>query len=86
MTARFIPSPYPGGRILLRAGDLDVGAIFPPIVAEEPWRWRLWQLQAWGDGIGIAKTELAAKNAMRAAWLDALRRAGLAEVDVEVTG
>ena len=33
MTARFIPSPYPGGRIVLRSGAVDVGAVFPDRLA-----------------------------------------------------
>ena len=30
MTARFIVADYPAGRILLRSGAVDVGAVFPP--------------------------------------------------------
>jgi len=30
MTARFIAADYPAGRILLRSGAVDVGAVFPP--------------------------------------------------------
>lgn len=82
MTARFIPSDYPGGRILLRSGTMDVGAVFPPAgVAQHhvPWVWRLWINGTTVSSYGGAKTEQAAKNALLAEWRDFLTRAGLVE-------
>lgn len=82
MTARFIPSDYPGGRILLRSGTVDVGAVFPPIGQPRdrlPWVWRLWLNGSTVATDGRAKTEQAAKNALLAAWRDFIARIGLME-------
>ena len=80
MTARFIPSDYAGGRIVLRSGEIDVGAVFPPSAKGAPVHWRLW----FGGRMpkdGNAKTELAAKNALLAAWRDSLARMNLVEIE-----
>ncbi len=76
MTAPLTFAPtYPGGRILLRLGQHDVGAIFPPWGEGQdrfPWVWRFWLGHLSGAKEGRAKTELAAKNAILAearAWL-----------------
>jgi hypothetical protein len=64
MTARFIPADYPGGRILLRSGAVDVGAVFPPSGKGQhrnPWVWRFWGWPGTTTRDGSAKTELAAK-------------------------
>jgi hypothetical protein len=82
MTARFIASDYPGGRILLRSGTVDVGAVFPPAGQPRdrlPWVWRLWLNGSTGATDGRAKTEQAAKNALLAAWRDFIARIGLME-------
>lgn len=82
MTARFFPSAYPGGRILLRSGAVDVGAVFPPAGTPPdrlPWVWRLWVNGKTFTTDGRAKTEQAAKNALLAAWRDFTARAGLME-------
>lgn len=82
MTARFIPPDFPAGRILLRSGTVDVGAVFPPVGQPRdrlPWVWRLWVNGKTCAADGRAKTELAAKNALLAAWLDFIARIGLME-------
>lgn len=82
MTARFIPADYPAGRILLRSGAVDVGAVFLPSASATdrlPWVWRLWLNGKTCATDGRAKTELAAKNALLAAWRDFIARAGLME-------
>lgn len=82
MTAHFIPADYPAGRILLRSGAVDVGAVFPPsetATDPKPWMWRLWLNGSTVHTDGRAKTELAAKNALLAAWRDFTARAGLME-------
>lgn len=82
MTTRFIPSDYPGGRILLRSGVVDVGAVFPPWGEGQhrlPWVWRLWVNGQTCATEGRAKSELAAKNAILAAWRDFPGRAQLAD-------
>jgi len=89
MTARFIPSQYPGGRILLRSGQVDVGAIFPPAgnnPGRNPWVWRLWIWPQAMSKDGRAASELAAKNAMLRAWADTCQRLGLVEVSAESAG
>lgn len=82
MTARFIASDYPGGRIMLRSGAMDVGAVFPPVGQPRdrlPWVWRLWLNGSTVATDGRAKTEQAAKNALLAAWRDFIARIGLME-------
>lgn len=82
MTARFIASDYPAGRILLRSGTVDVGAVFPPVGQPRdrlPWVWRLWVNGKTCATDGRAKTEQAAKNALLAAWRDFIARIGLME-------
>lgn len=79
MAARFIPSDYSGGRIVLRSGSVDVGAVFPPAVHGAPVRWIFW-FGTRAVREGTAKTELAAKNALLAAWRDALARMELMEI------
>lgn len=84
MTARFIASDYPGGRILLRSGAVDVGAVFPPLGEGQhrhPWAWRFWGGPGTTTRDGGAKTELAAKTALLAEWRSYLRTAGLAETN-----
>ncbi len=78
MTARFLPSTYPGGRILFRCGDVDFGAIFPPCGSSGRWAWRFWG-RHYASPEGSAGSEMAAKNAVLSQWRDFLRQAGLAE-------
>jgi len=82
MTDRFITPDYPAGRILLRSGAVDVGAVLPPQGLPRdrlPWTWRLWVNGKTCATDGRAKTELAAKNALLAAWRDFFARIGLME-------
>ena len=75
---RFIPSAYPGGRILLRCGGVDVGAVFPP--AGDPpndWPWWVWVTRDGFAHDGRAKSELAAKNEVLAVFREFLTAAGL---------
>lgn len=68
---------YPGGRILLRLGQHDVGAVFPPH-GPDKWLWRFWLGGHIATKDGRAKTELAAKNAILSEARDWLQKAGLA--------
>ena len=75
---RFIPSAYPGGRILLRCGGVDVGAVFPPC-GDHPnaWAWRVWATR---DGFargGRTKWEMSAKHAALEEFREFLAAAGL---------
>jgi len=57
-------------------------AVFPPASLPRdrlPWTWRLWLNGSTVHTDGRAKTELAAKNALLAAWRDFIARAGLME-------
>jgi hypothetical protein len=86
MTARLTwHQAYPGGRIVAKLGDIEVGAVFPPVGEGQhryPWAWRFWL----GDMTtprqdGSAKSELAAKNGLAARVADWLRAAGLQQVE-----
>lgn len=75
MTIRFAAPVYPGGRMYLLSGTVTVGAVFPP-AGSGSWSWRIFvSNRALPEG--YAKSELAAKNALRAAWLDFVHAAGL---------
>lgn len=66
MTARYIAADYPAGRLLLRSGTVDVGAVFPPQGLPRdhlPWTWRLWLNGSTVHTDGRAKTELAGPTA-----------------------
>jgi hypothetical protein len=83
MPARFIPPDHPGGRIVLRSGTVDVGALFPPAGTDQhryPWVWRLWKADTTSAREGRAKTELAARTGLLGAWRDTLLRMDLKEV------
>lgn len=80
MTARFAASIYPGGRMCLLAGNVTVGAVFPPAHSKDaPWSWRVWITADGHARDGQAKSETAAKNAALAVWRDFTRAAGLTE-------
>lgn len=68
------PHTYPGARIEAHSGRMIVGAVFPG----DPCRWSLF-LSTHRAREGVAKSELAAKNALIAAWADLLRAADLRE-------
>jgi hypothetical protein len=75
---RFIPPAYPGGRILLRCGGVDVGAVFQSwAVPSNGCHWRVWFTPDAGARNGWAKSELAAKNAALAVFREFLAAAGL---------
>lgn len=80
MTLRFAPPLYPGGRQCLVCGRVLVGAVFPPAVKGDDWRWQLWIRSEMAGGHGRAKSEQAAKNALLARFRDFLRAADLVEV------
>jgi hypothetical protein len=68
------PHDYAGARIEAHSGRMIVGAVFPG----NPCRWSLF-LCTHRAREGVAKSELAAKNALAAAWADLLRAADLRE-------
>ena len=68
------PHDYAGARIEAHSGRMIVGAVFPG----NPCRWSLF-LTTHRAREGVAKSELAAKNALIAAWADLLRAADLRE-------
>lgn len=76
---RFIPSDYPGGRILLMCGQVQAGAVFPPVgdpPGKQPWVWRFW-LGGQPTKEGRASSERAAKNALVGTLHDWIRLASL---------
>lgn len=80
---RWKPAEWPGGRIVALSGRIEVGAIFSPFDGGK-WRWRLFYggsgAASFAVGVnGTAKTELAAKTALDAAWCEFLAAAGLRE-------
>jgi hypothetical protein len=78
MTLTFHPT-YPGGRIIARLGEHEVGAItflhgaLNGITGECYWQFRLTGM--WGDG--CATSEQAAKDALTAKAREWLVKAGL---------
>ncbi len=69
-------------RITAHSGSIIVGAVFPPIGERQhrlPWAWRLWVNGSTIATEGGAKTEAAARAALRVAWQDFIARAGLKE-------
>jgi hypothetical protein len=81
-TIRFIPPKYEGGRILLMCGEVDAGAVFPPVgnnPGKNPWVWRFWLggIDARNDREGRASTEEKAKAALMEALAQWLAKAGL---------
>lgn len=76
---RFLPSDYPGGRILLMCGQVQAGAVFPPAGSnpgKHPWVWRFW-IRGYPTKEGRGGTEQAAKNALLATLHDWIRLASL---------
>ncbi len=68
--------PYPGGRIVAKLGDIEVGAVFPD---EKGASWSFWLKCRFSD-IKPAKSVNAAQNALLSATADWLREAGLQQV------
>ena len=82
MTARLTwHQQYLGGRIVARLGQIEVGAVFPPVGENQhrhPWVWRFWLgTVSTPRQEGSAKSELAAKNGLTGRTCDWLRAAGL---------
>ncbi|WWT39629.1 hypothetical protein [Microcystis phage Mel-JY03] len=82
MTIRFLPPSYNGGRHLLMCGEIEAGAVFPPVGSDpgrNPWVWRFWLggIDARNDRHGRASSEEKAKAALMAALADWLEKAGL---------
>lgn len=81
-TLRFLPPAYESGRRLLMCGELEAGAVFPPVgtnPGKHPWVWRFWLggIDARHDKHGRAASEDAAKAALIKATNEWLRKAGL---------
>ena len=75
----FVAPDYQGGRILMRLGTINIGAIFQPGYDDGAWHWHFW-LGTTGSADFItshAKTELAAKNAMLSKAREWLQKAGI---------
>ncbi|MCG6111293.1 MAG: hypothetical protein MEQ74_03780 [Paracoccus sp.] len=73
---------YPNSRILARSGQIDIGAVFPPlgkIQSRNPWAWRLWVNGRSWPTEGAAKTEEAARDTLQAAWQAFLTAADLTQ-------
>lgn len=82
MTLQSHPPKHQGARILLTCGEIEAGAVFPPVGSNpgrHPWCWRFWLggIDARNDREGRAATEEAAKAALMAATNEWLRKAGL---------
>jgi hypothetical protein len=71
------------GRIVAKLGEIEVGAVFPPIGETQhkhPYAWRSWLENFTTPREGRANSELAAKSALTARVADWLREAGLQQV------
>lgn len=78
MSLRFAAPAYANGRRVALSGSVEVGAVFPPIGERETkWTWRMFLHPEIGNVQGQAKSELAAKNGLAAAFTDFLRQADL---------
>ena len=66
-------------RALAISGTAEIGAVF--LAVKGKWTWRIWDAGRTREG--TAKTELAAKNALQAAWADWLRSVNLKEKEIE---
>jgi hypothetical protein len=75
------------GRRIALSGSVEVGAVFPqPWDEPSPWHWRLFVGPSLGSTArarvgmeGKAKSELAAKGELDAAWVRFLAAAGLTD-------
>ncbi len=79
---RFLPATYEGGRRLLMCGEIEAGAVFPPVGSNpgrNAWAWRFWLggIDARNDRHGFAGTEDRAKAALTITLEEWLSRAGL---------
>jgi hypothetical protein len=78
---------YPGGRIRARLGDIDIGAVFPPVGEGQhryPWVWRFWiGTVTTPRQEGRGTSEQAAKNGLTARVADWMREAGVEQVQHE---
>ena len=81
-TIRFAPPVNASARRLLMCGQIEAGAVFPPVGSnpgKNPWHWRFWMggIDARNDRYGYAGTEEKAQAALMReleAWLE---KAGL---------
>jgi hypothetical protein len=66
-------------RYVAIAGEVDIGAVFPPAGAgaHVKWRWRLWLAD--GPKGGFASGKEDAKERLLRAWLDLVERLRLQE-------
>jgi hypothetical protein len=70
-----------GGRILLKLGQHEVGAVFPPpqetTLVRPQWRWSWWLCGYLACREGRAKSEQAAKDELLTQGREWLKKAGL---------
>lgn len=83
-TIRFMNPSRDGERRLLMCGQIEAGAVFPPVGSNpgrHPWVWRFWLggIDARNDRHGRASTEEKARAALVEALRDWLAKAGLEE-------
>jgi hypothetical protein len=70
------PPAYNNDRRLAFCGEVEVGAVFPPIGGKY-WRWRFWLNGLHTASDGSEKTEELAKYAVAARFVAFLRKAAL---------
>ncbi|MBB4185840.1 hypothetical protein GGE07_002490 [Sinorhizobium terangae] len=63
-------------RMLLMCGDVDVGAVYPPLGRARVWRWRVWVTKSGHPAAGSERSEKRAMEQVDGrfrAFLDAAR-------------
>lgn len=84
-TIRFAAPIYPGGRHRLLCGCVTMGAVFPPSLPNDKWRWRLFGFGANPAREGEAKDEATAKGHLSGALALTLAEAGLSTIKTDPT-
>lgn len=73
---------YPQARIVACSGEIEIGAVFPPLgkmQGRNRWTWRLWvNGKSWATD-GASRTEQAAQEALMTAWQGFLAAANLTD-------
>ncbi|MHC2573984.1 hypothetical protein [Rhizobium leguminosarum] len=64
-------------RSVLQIGDVDVGAIYPPIGRGHLWRWRIWVTVSGHPSSGRDRNEAQAKTHVERRFRAFLNAAGL---------
>ena len=80
MRLTWLPPRSPVDRRLAISGDVEIGAVFPPIGEAKKWCWRFWLNGKSIANDGTSADEASAKKTLETAWAEFLHRAKLQEV------